>query len=194
MHGGTSSSVRVILNTVLSLLSLFLYSCRGDLDLSRLNLLKTLGLWRELRERLYLLGDIILDLEYADSCALVLFFQASAKLSLLLLLSGYLYLSSHNSSYAAMIGSSFQVLFRSNFFEILQRSSSEEPWGVCLSYLIVLRTIRPGMARGRLFVIAHGEYFQGTQLFGSHGWRQLVSTKTVYGNEYGSILFIGLDQ
>ncbi|GKB00217.1 hypothetical protein Tco_0828210 [Tanacetum coccineum] len=64
---------------VLSLLALLLYSCRGDLDLSRLNLVKTLGLWRGLQERLGLLGDIVLDSEYANSCTLVFFFRASPK-------------------------------------------------------------------------------------------------------------------
>ncbi|GJU98192.1 hypothetical protein Tco_1327463 [Tanacetum coccineum] len=59
-----------LLNTVLSLLSLFLYSCRGDLDLSRLNLVKTLGLRCGLRERLCLLSDIVLDSEYSNSYAL----------------------------------------------------------------------------------------------------------------------------
>ncbi|GJT42091.1 retrovirus-related pol polyprotein from transposon TNT 1-94 [Tanacetum coccineum] len=42
-----------LLNTVPSFLALSLYSCRGDLDLSRLNLVKTLGLWqRGLRKEL----------------------------------------------------------------------------------------------------------------------------------------------
>ncbi|GJZ47324.1 hypothetical protein Tco_0601156 [Tanacetum coccineum] len=36
------------------------------------------------------------------------------------------------------------------------------------------------MARSRL-CIAHGEYFQGTQLYRSYGWRQLVSTIYVTG-------------
>ncbi|GJV78955.1 alpha/beta hydrolase fold-3 [Tanacetum coccineum] len=96
-----------LLNMVLSLLALLLYSCRGDLDLSRLNLVKKLGLWRGLRERLCLLGDIVLDSEYADFCALVLFFQASPKLSLAFTSFSFSFFLCSYSYLSAMIGSSF---------------------------------------------------------------------------------------
>ncbi|GKF92653.1 hypothetical protein Tco_0279372, partial [Tanacetum coccineum] len=96
-----------LLNTVLSLLALLWYSCRGDLDLSRLNLVKTLGLWRGLRERLYLLGDIVLDSEYADSSALVLFFRASPKSSRTFTSSNFSFFLCSYSYLSAMIGGSF---------------------------------------------------------------------------------------
>ncbi|GJY86638.1 putative reverse transcriptase domain-containing protein, partial [Tanacetum coccineum] len=108
-----------LLNTVLSLLALLLYSCRGDLDLSRLNLVKTLGLWRGLRERLCLLGDIVLDSEYADSCAL------------------------------------FLIVLFAEFFEIYSGCSPRRALGSLFVLPYRIPHIRLGMARGRLFVIAH---------------------------------------
>ncbi|GJY90054.1 hypothetical protein Tco_0505250 [Tanacetum coccineum] len=96
-----------LLNVVLSLLALLLWSCRGDLDLSRLNLVKTLGLWRGLRERLCLLGDIVLDLEYVDSCALVLFLRASPKSNRAFTSSNFSFFLRSYSYLSAMIGSSF---------------------------------------------------------------------------------------
>ncbi|GKB75723.1 hypothetical protein Tco_0942618, partial [Tanacetum coccineum] len=106
-RGRTPSSASKSLEYVLSLLALLLWSCHGDLDLSRLNIVKTLGLWRGLRERLCLLGDIVLDSEYADSCTLVLFLRASPKSNRAFTSSNFSFFLRSYSYLSAMIDSSF---------------------------------------------------------------------------------------
>ncbi|GJT25057.1 hypothetical protein Tco_0894994 [Tanacetum coccineum] len=114
-----------------------------------------LGLWRGLRECLCLLGDIVLDSEYADSCALVLFFRLSPKsrLSLLFTSSAFLSFLLH-TQLIRMIG---KVVFLVAFTDSSRSTSgcsSAEPWGCLLVFPIVFRYIRPWMALGgRLFVM-----------------------------------------
>ncbi|GKA45370.1 hypothetical protein Tco_0738166 [Tanacetum coccineum] len=69
------------------------------------------------------------------------------------------------------------------FAEFLKVYSGCSPRGTLRGLFVFpyrVPNIGSGMARGRL-CIAHGEYFQGTQLYRSHGWRQLVSTIYVTG-------------
>ncbi|GJX05083.1 hypothetical protein Tco_0190999 [Tanacetum coccineum] len=137
MRGCTPSSAPESLEySALSLLSLFLYSCRGDLDLSRLNLVKTLGLWRGLPERLCLLGDIVLDSEYADSYAL------------------------------------FLIVLFAELFEIYSGCSARGALGGLFVLSCRIPHMRHGMARGRLFVIAH---VAGVGLLSGKGPRVIMS-------------------
>ncbi|GJX36006.1 hypothetical protein Tco_0247563 [Tanacetum coccineum] len=121
-----STASKTLEHDAFSLLSLLLYSCRGDpCTFSALNLVKTASIVASvLRERLCLLATLSLTQIYADSYALVLIFRI-ANVELLISSSQLFLLSLHKLKLlSAIIGISFLIVLFAELFGFHSECSS----------------------------------------------------------------------